>query len=226
MKLFKQYSSLREALFVATRPALWNRRAFTRDQLDVDPFRQFNLWFERAKKAVSLEFPNAMCLGSIDEEGFPDSRMVLMKSVDHLGFVFYTNYQSAKGRALLETPKASLLFYWEPLQRQVRVQGAVEIIPESEADQYFSSRPRESQLGAWASAQSAVIRNREELEERVREVRERFRGKPVPRPEYWSGFRVVPHRFEFWQLRLSRLHDRFRYLRSEDGRWEIERLSP
>lgn len=190
-----------------------------------DPFQQFRRWFEDAAGA-DFEEPNAMALATADGQGRPAVRMVLLKSFDERGFVFFSNYKSRKGRELTENPRAALLFWWEKFDRQVRIEGAVEKISAEESEAYFRSRPLGSRLGAWASEQSAVISGRAELEGRLREVTEKFRAKEVPRPPYWGGYRVIPEIFEFWQGRESRLHDRLRYRKFESGEWLIERLSP
>jgi pyridoxamine 5'-phosphate oxidase len=183
-----------------------------------DPFEQFARWFADAK-AADVPEPTAMTLATADATGRPSARVVLLK-----GFVFYTNHTSRKGRELAENPRASLCFYWTALERQVRVDGSVESVSRDEADRYFHSRPIGSQIGAWASHQSAVIRSREELEARDAELRQRF-GDTVPLPDFWGGYRVVPSEVEFWQGRPSRLHDRLLYLKAGDA-WTRRRLSP
>lgn len=196
------------------------------DKADVlpDPVAQFRQWFDAALKANVPE-PNAMHVSTVTAEGRPDGRIVLLKDVSDAGFVFYTNYESRKGRELIEHPFATLTFFYPELERQIRIEGWVEKVSAEESDAYFSSRPRGSQIGAWVSHQSLVIDNREVLENRQRELEAQFAGQPIPRPPYWGGFRVVPDVLEFWQGRPSRLHDRIRY-RKEDENWLIERLSP
>ncbi|KAI8851995.1 pyridoxamine 5'-phosphate oxidase [Chytridium lagenaria] len=187
-----------------------------------DPYAQFTVWFDDAK--LSEKEPNAMCLSTSTKEGRPSARIVLLKGYDSRGFTFYTNYRSRKSLELLSNPFAALTFYWG--ERSVRVEGRCEKVDAVESDRYFASRPRGSQIGAWASkGQSEVLRGREELEEAQREAEERFKEGEVKRPEFWGGFRVVPERIEFWQGRPSRLHDRLVYVASEDG-WKLERLSP
>lgn len=190
-----------------------------------NPFDQFSKWFDEAKNHPQIELPNAVCLSTVDEKGFPESRMMLLKGFDADGFVFFTNLNSAKARSLKRTPQAALNFYWEKLRRQVRVQGTVQAVSDTEADAYFKTRPRGSQIAAWASEQSRPLTSREFLEKRVKELEKKFEGKEVPRPTFWSGFRLVPARMEFWIERPSRLHDRFLYTRQGDD-WTITRLSP
>ncbi|GGY60195.1 pyridoxamine 5'-phosphate oxidase [Marinobacter zhanjiangensis] len=195
-----------------------------REQLDSDPVRQFEHWFNDAREAGILE-PNAMSLATSGHDLQPDLRTVLLKYFDQEGFVFYTNYGSRKAGELEENPKAALLFPWIGLNRQVIVQGEVTRVSKAESLRYFSSRPRGSQLGAWVSEQSRVISSRGLLEQKVAEIKRKFGDGEVPLPSFWGGYRVVPHRIEFWQGRPSRLHDRFEYLRSHDG-WTIQRLQP
>jgi len=191
--------------------------------VDADPFRQFARWFEDAHAADLME-PNAMTLATADAAGRPSSRMVLLKGVDARGFVFFTNFESRKGREITANPRASLLFWWDKLHRQVRIDGGVETIPVEEADSYFHSRPYGSRIGAAASPQSRVIASRAELEERFRAIETEYPESP-PRPAHWGGYRVVPDHFEFWQGRESRLHDRLVYIPESRG-WRIERLAP
>ena len=195
------------------------------EELDSDPLEQFDRWFEVARVRGCVEMPEAACLSSVGDDGYPDGRIVLLKARDARGFVFYTNFRSAKGRSLEADPRAALTFYWENLARQVRVQGDVERVSEAEADAYFATRPIGSQIGAWASDQSAELVSREALLERAAEISARYEGESIPRPAHWGGLRIVPHRVEFWQGRPDRLHDRFVYLRVGD-KWRIERLHP
>ena len=193
--------------------------------LDADPIRQFRGWLDEAL-AAHLTEPNAMTVATVDADGRPSARMVLIKGVSEAGFVFYTNYESRKGRELGATPWAALVFYWAELERQVRIEGRVERTSAADSDAYFHSRPVGSQLGAAVSQQSAVIPDRATLETRLRELEARYLDQEVPRPEHWGGFRVVPNAIEFWQGRPNRLHDRLRYRKTADGLWVIERLSP
>jgi pyridoxamine 5'-phosphate oxidase len=199
----------------------------TREALDEDPLRQFDRWFEVARGRSGMEMPEAATLATVDDDGYPDARLVLLKGRDPRGFVFYTNYRSSKGRSLAARPRAALVFYWEKLGRQVRVQGGVERVDEAECDAYFASRPRGSQIAAWASPQSSVLESREALLARVAELERKHAGGTVPRPSHWGGLRIVPRRIEFWQGMPDRLHDRFVYRRSREGApWIVERLAP
>lgn len=193
------------------------------DLLD-DPVEQFRRWFDAATEA-GVPLPNAMALATASSDGRPSLRHVLLRGIDERGLTFYTNRESRKGRQLAENPAAALVFLWKELDRQVEVDGAVEPTTDEESDAYFSGRPRGAQLGAWASPQSAVISGRDELMARVADAEQRFGDGDVARPPSWGGFRLVPHRFEFWQGAEHRLHDRFAYTRAGDG-WRIDRLAP
>jgi pyridoxamine 5'-phosphate oxidase len=196
-----------------------------RDDLSDDPLEQFTKWFDQLLTADVLE-PNAMALATADPHGTPSVRMVLLKSYDNSGFVFYTNYNSRKGKELMINPRAALLFWWDFMERQVRIEGVVEKTSAKESDEYFQQRPRESQIGAWASEQSQPLEDRAILEERFRFYAKKFEGKPIPRPINWGGFRLIPEKFEFWQGRENRLHDRFLYERIDTKHWRITRLNP
>jgi pyridoxamine 5'-phosphate oxidase len=189
-----------------------------------DPIAMFSALFDEAKRLGTLE-PEAMVLSTADERGRPSNRYVLLKEVDQRGFVFYTNLDSRKARDFAVNPYAALCFYWPLIDKQVRVEGKVERVSDADADEYFATRPRESQTGAWASTQSAPLASRETLDRRVQEERKRFEGRAVPRPPFWSGFRVVPEAIEFWTRHPARLHERALYAR-EDGRWERTLLYP
>src|SRR5436309_6056245 len=188
-----------------------------RADLHPDPIRQFRRWFDDAE-AAGIALPNAMALATTGADGQPSVRHVLLREADQRGFVFYTNHGSRKGRQLDENPRAAIVFLWKPLDRQVSVTGDVRRVDDAESDAYFATRPREAQIGAWASAQSLVLRDRRELEERVAEATARFRDGPIPRPPHWGGYRLIPDTVEFWQGREFRLHDRFRYARDDGER--------
>lgn len=189
-----------------------------------DPFEQFSEWFDLARREVPI-LPEGMTLATVGEDGQPQARVVLLKGFDARGFVFFTNYNSAKARQLEQSPRAALNFWWGILERQIRISGVVQRVTEEESDLYFATRPRGSQIGAWASEQSAPVERREILEDRVAEITERFADGDVPRPPHWGGYRLIPHRIEFWQGRADRLHDRLLYERRGDT-WTIVRLNP
>lgn len=190
-----------------------------------EPFRLFATWVEDATKS-EINDPNGVALATVDSDGLPDVRMVLLKGFDEAGFVFYTNFESAKGREILGNMKAAMCFHWKSLRRQVRVRGPVEIVSEAEADAYFTSRPRGSRIGAWASKQSRPLESRFALEKAVAEYSARYAVGEIPRPPYWSGFRIVPKTIEFWHDRPFRLHDRLLFTRDEGGKWGKQRLYP
>ena len=187
---------------------------------------QFDHWFQEASNHPLIDQPNAMCISTIDREGFPDSRFVLLKDHDNTSLVFYTNYESNKGRQLLATRKIAVNFYWQPLKHQVRMKGTVEPVDSTTADTYFATRSRGSQLGSWASQQSRPLASREELEFALAKYTEKFKDKEIPRPSHWSGFRILPFRIEFWESGSNRLHDRFVYSKQVNNSWIIERLYP
>jgi pyridoxamine 5'-phosphate oxidase len=189
-----------------------------------DPIAQFHEWFAAAREA-GVPFPETMTLATASADGAPSARMVLLKGADDDGFVFFTGYESRKGEELAANPRAALVFYWQPLGRQVRVEGPVERVPVEESEQYWSTRPRGSRLAAWTSRQSRPLGSREELEARYAELEREHEGRDVPLPPHWGGFRLRPEAIEFWEHRDNRLHDRHRYSRTTDG-WRVERLAP
>ncbi len=193
--------------------------------LDLNPVAQWKLWHDQAHEAGVAE-PNSVVLSTVDANGVPDARNLLIRGADAEGFSFFTNYLSAKSRQLQSQPVAAATSSWLDLHRQVRIRGEVTRLSEADSDDYFGSRPRESQLGAWASPQSEILRDRNELEQLLAQVRARFEGSEVPRPPHWGGWLLAPLEVEFWQGRPSRLHDRFRYRRSTTGEWTIDRLAP
>lgn len=206
------------------------RKEYTRASLDAkdvdaDPVVQFQHWFEQAVKADVPE-PNAMTLATATREGVPSARIVLLKGVDGEGFTFYTNYESQKGRELAANPHAALVFHWVELERQVRITGTVAKVSREESEAYFHSRPRTSQIGAWASEQSQPMEGRHDLEKRVAYYLMRYAIGQVPLPPQWGGYRLKPSSIEFWQGRPSRLHDRIRYIHQAGGAWVVERLFP
>jgi len=198
-------------------------RRLDETDVDADPFKQFHAWLAEAIEAQVPE-PTAMTLATVDAPGRPSARIMLLKALDERGFVFYTNFESRKGAELASRPLAALTFFWKELERQVRIEGAVEKVSAAEADEYFASRPLGSRIGAWASTQSATIESRAWLEARVKAAEVQY-GDGPPRPPHWGGYRVIPAWLEFWQGRQSRLHDRIAYAKSDDG-WKITRLSP
>ena len=199
----------------------------TSDDLDeiVNPFSLFDQWFKNAQESEP-EDPNAMALATVDDTGLPDVRMVLLKGYNKAGFVFYTNLASRKGLELTANPKAALCLHWKSLRRQVRIRGSVEPVSDAEADDYFQSRPRMSRIGAWASRQSQPVESRFALEKAVAVQTARFAAGPIPRPDFWSGYRIVPETIEFWREAAFRLHDRVLYHRQAAGHWSRTRLYP
>jgi len=195
------------------------------DQLTENPFTLFARWFEDAK-ATEINDPDAMAIASVDKDGMPSVRMVLLKEVSEDGFVFYTNYESRKSGELLATGKAAFVMHWKSLRRQVRVVGSVEQVSSAQSDAYFATRHRGSRIGAWASAQSTPINTRSELAAAVEDIEARFEGVDVPRPPHWGGFIIRPQEIEFWADGAYRLHDRFRYIQDDAGNWVATRLNP
>lgn len=201
----------------------YDRGILSENHLLENPLDQFEAWMKEAIAAGVAE-PNAMDLSTVND-GRPSSRIVLLKGVDKRGFIFYTNYDSRKGKEMAVSPFVSLNFFWTLQARQVRIEGRAEKVSPEESDTYFASRPRESQIGAWASSQSSVIKNREMIEEKIAQMEKEYQGKDIPRPAHWGGYIVIPDRIEFWQGRPNRLHDRFLYEESPTG-WMVFRLAP
>jgi len=208
----------------------YNLAGLRRPDLDADPIVQFRRWFDQAVAARSTEAErmdvNAATAATVDAEGRPSVRIVLLKGVDERGFIFFTNYDSRKGQEIAGNPNVAMVFYWPDQERQVTIAGAASKISRAESETYFKSRPRGSRLAAWASHQSEVIANRQVLESRWAELQAKYPGEDVPMPPNWGGYVIAPVRIEFWQGRPSRLHDRFRYVKQADNRWVIERLAP
>ena len=194
------------------------------DLIKPEAMEQFSDWFDEALTAKVME-PNAMTLATSNIEGQPDARIVLLKGIDEKGFVFFTNYNSKKGRDILENSQVALLFFWPELERQVRIHGTVDKISHQQSEEYFHSRPIGSQLGAWASPQSSIIENRQVIEENLKQVQEKYNNGDIPLPDHWGGYRVEPIKIEFWQGRASRLHDRIVYEKNESS-WKIYRIAP
>jgi pyridoxamine 5'-phosphate oxidase len=197
---------------------------FTEINVDKDPLMQFKLWLDEAIEK-KLTDSNSMFLATSTKDGSPSIRTILLKGLEDNGFIFFTNYESRKGIEIDENPNVSLLFFWRELERQVRIDGVAEKISRKDSEDYFHSRPYESQIGAYASAQSKVIANREELENEYEEILKKFEGKEIPLPESWGGYKVIPHKIEFWQGRENRLHDRIQFSKT-NGDWKVERLAP
>jgi pyridoxamine 5'-phosphate oxidase len=196
------------------------------DSVGDNPFELFQEWYKDAQES-ELNDPNAMCVATVDNQGYPDARIVLLKEWDERGFVFYTNYNSRKGQQLLSQMKATSCFHWKSLRRQIRITGDVEQVSDEQANAYYNSRPKTSRLGAWASLQSSPLDQRETLEKRVADLEEQYKDEEhVPRPEHWSGFRIKPIRMEFWTEWEFRLHDRFEYIKDGNGNWNSQRLYP
>ncbi len=194
--------------------------------LAFNPFRHFSKWFSEAKKDPRLDLPEAMCLSTLNARGYPTARMVLLKDHGAEGFTFFTNVHSPKAQQLIQRPHAALTFHWRSQKRQIRIEGRVTHLPKRVADDYFDTRPRESQLGSWASKQSQPLKSRAELIKRFEMYEKLFKGKKVPPSPHWHGFQVIPERMEFWQEAAHRLHDRWGYVRGKSGRWAVTRLYP
>ena len=204
----------------------YEKNALTEETVAENPIGQFEKWFYEVESAGGIEEPNAMTLATVGQDGFPKNRVVLMKGFSEDGFIFFTNYDSEKGRAVKSVPNVCLSFFWPSLERQVIIKGMAEKVPEKVSDDYFASRPKGSQLGAVVSDQSSVIESRESLEDKLTALKNELKEKQVPRPKNWGGYLVRPHSIEFWQGRPNRLHDRIRYTLSNGGDWKIERLAP
>ena len=205
---------------------LYQKHQLLEDEIPQDPFELFHGWLKQTEETKEVEEINTMTVSTVGLDGYPKSRVVLLKEYDREGFVFYTNYESEKGRSLEANPKICLSFFYPSSERQVIVKGTVRKTSAEDSDAYFKSRPRESRLGAWASPQSSAISSREFLEERLEELEQEFREKEVPRPPHWGGYKVYPVEFEFWQGRPSRLHDRICYSKDGTDNWKIQRLAP
>lgn len=204
----------------------YEKKELLESDISDNPMQLFQSWFHEVDNNYDEGETNAMTISTLGLDGFPKSRVVLLKKFSHEGFVFYTNYESEKGKAIANNPHVCLSFFWHQAERQVIIKGIAEKVAENMSDGYFESRPRGSQLGALVSHQSTIIENREELENRLKQLEEHFEGKEIPRPNYWGGFLVRPIEIEFWQGRANRLHDRIRYKLDEEFNWTMDRLSP
>lgn len=204
---------------------LYQKHQLLEDELPSDPFELFHYWIRETETNKEIEEINTMTVSTVGLDGFPKSRVVLLKEYDREGFVFYTNYLSEKGKSISENPKVCLSFFWPTSERQVIIKGIAQKTSEEESQEYFQSRPRGSQLGAWASAQSSIIPSREFLKKRLEKLEQEYEGKEVPKPPYWGGYKVIPLEFEYWQGRPNRLHDRIYYSKENDN-WKMDRLAP
>lgn len=204
----------------------YEKSALMEDNISDNPMQLFQKWFYEVEDSDGVDEPNAMTVSTIGLDGYPKSRVVLLKKYTHEGFIFYSNYQSEKGQAIAKNPKVCISFFWPNMERQIIIKGKVEKVPENISDGYFESRPEGSKLGAIVSNQSSVIESREVLEENLRELEKKYENKEIQRPDFWGGYIVKPVSMEFWQGRPNRLHDRIRYKLNEDFDWKIERLAP
>ncbi len=204
----------------------YEKSALLESQVSANPMELFQKWFHEIEKSGSSDEPNAMTVTTLGLDGYPKGRVVLLKRYTYEGFIFYSNYESEKGKAIAADPRVCLSFFWPALERQVIIKGKAEKIPENMSDGYFETRPTGSKLGAIVSNQSAVIPSREVLEEKLKDLEKKYEQKEIPRPDYWGGYLVRPHSIEFWQGRPNRLHDRLRYTMQEDYDWKLERLAP
>lgn len=200
-------------------------KSFSEADAKPNAMQQFSLWWDEAVNS-EIDEVNAFTLATATKQGIPSARIVLLKGYDDNGFVFFTNYESHKGKTISENPNAAMVFFWKELERQIRIEGKIEKVSATESDDYFFSRPAGSQVGAWASPQSNVIKNRNEIEENVKKYESRFLAEPITRPPHWGGYRLTPSLIEFWQGRPNRLHDRLQYALQENGVWKMERLAP
>jgi pyridoxamine 5'-phosphate oxidase len=210
---------------IADMRKIYAKKKLAENKADPNPYKQFSKWWKQAVKA-EIEEVNAMTLATASSDGMPSARVVLLKDFSEKGFSFFTNYNSYKGRQLAENPKACLVFFWKELERQIRITGLIKKLSEEANDEYFYSRPVESQLGALTSPQSQVIVNRDWLDAKFKQLKKEYKGKVITRPPHWGGYTVKPVIFEFWQGRPGRLHDRIQYTLAENGSWKMERLAP